>query len=95
MISNSDKARIKKLSARFGVTRVLLFGSSTEPGPGGRDIDLAVEGIRPQDFFRFYGELVFSLSKPVDLIDLAQRSKFSEIIRREGIPVYDAHQGQN
>ena len=93
MISKSDRVRIRSLAERFGVARVLLFGSSAEPGGEGRDIDLAVEGIRPEDFFRFYGELVFGLTKPVDLIDLSENGKFAELVRREGIPVYDAHQG--
>ena len=95
MICRSDRARIRSIAAQFGVARILLFGSSAEPGREGRDIDLAVEGIRPEDFFRFYGELVFGLTKPVDLIDLSEKSKFSELVRREGIPVYDAHQRQN
>ena len=95
MISALDRACIKAVAERFGVRRVLLFGSSCRPGAEGRDIDLAVEGIRPADFFRFYGELVFNLTKPVDLVDLAEDSKFTRLVRREGIPVYDVGQGQN
>ena len=95
MISTADRAQIRDLAAQFGVARVLLFGSSAEPGHEGRDIDLAVEGIRPEDFYRFYGELVFGLTKPVDLIDLSEKGKFTELVRREGIPIYDAHPGQN
>lgn len=58
----------------------------------GRDIDLAVEGLAPEEFFRFYGDLLFSLSKPVDLVDLSQDSKFTRLIRREGLPLYDVTQ---
>lgn len=93
MISTSDRAQIRTLAAQFGGSRVLLFGSSAEPEREGRDIDLAVEGIQPEDFFRFYGELVFGLTKPVDLIDLTAKGRFTELVRREGVPVYDAHQG--
>lgn len=88
MISPKDKSAILELAARYGATRVLLFGSSAGPDREGADIDLAVEGVAPEDFFAFYGELLFSLSKPVDLIDLSTDSKFSRLVRREGVPVY-------
>ena len=67
---------------------MLLFGSSADPDREAKDIDLAVEGVAPADFFAFYGELLFSLSKPVDLIDLSTDSKFVRLVRKEGIPVY-------
>jgi len=41
-----------------------------------------VEGIEQKDFFTFYGELLFALSKPVDVIDLSTKSRFVEIIQR-------------
>ena len=53
-----------------------------------RDIDIAVEGISARDFFRFYGELMFALSKPVDVVDLSGDSKFLDLVRREGVPLY-------
>jgi len=31
----------------------------------------------------------------VDLIDLTAKGKFAELVRREGIAVYDARQGQD
>jgi len=93
MISEADRAQIRSIAAQFGVARVLLFGSSAEPGYEGGDIDLAVEGIQPEDFYRFYGELVFGLTKPVDLVDLSEPGKFADVVRREGVSVYDAHPG--
>jgi len=47
-----------------------------------------VEGIEQKDFFTFYGELLFALSKPVDVIDLSTKTRFVKLIRREGIPLY-------
>ena len=52
------------------------------------DIDLAVEGIRPEIFFKFYGELLRSLSKPVDLVDLSRKSLFNRIIEERGVKIY-------
>jgi len=88
MISSDDKSAITELAARYGATRVLLFGSSADPDREGADIDLAVEGVAPEDFFAFYGELLFGLSKPVDLIDLSADSKFSRLVRREAALVH-------
>ena len=54
---------------------------------------MAWKALPPEDFFSFYGDLLFSVSKPVDLIDLSQDSKFTRIVRREGLPLYDVTQG--
>lgn len=89
MISKADQNAIRTICRKYGVRRVLLFGSSTDRTRESRDIDLAVEGIPPREFFRFYGELMFAVSKPVDLVDLSQQSKFHDLVKREGIPLYE------
>ena len=88
MISPKDKEAITRIAQGYKVTRLLVFGSSADPTREGRDIDLAAEGLPPGEFFRFYGDLLFSLSKPVDLVDLSRDDKFTRIVRREGIPLY-------
>ncbi|HEW79709.1 MAG TPA: nucleotidyltransferase domain-containing protein [Phycisphaerales bacterium] len=88
MISEKDKTTIIDTASRYKASLVLLFGSSADPKQQAQDIDLGVEGINPKDFFRFYGDLLFSLSRPVDVIDLSSKSKFTEIVRQEGIPLY-------
>jgi len=88
MISEDEKETIKTIARKHGARRVILFGSSAEPGPEARDIDIAVEGIPPRQFFIFYGELMFALSKPVDVVDLSERTRFTDIIRQEGVPIY-------
>ena len=88
MISEHEKQTIISLADRYRVKKILLFGSSAAPEKEGRDIDLAVDGIRARDFFRFYGDLLFGLKRPVDLIDLSSDSKFNNLIRQEGTPIY-------
>jgi predicted nucleotidyltransferase len=66
----------------------LLFGSSLDPTKESRDIDIAVDCIDPRKFFKFYGDLMLKLSKPVDLIDLSEASKFVALVKKEGIPIY-------
>ena len=88
MIAEQDKKAILLLARRYGVHKVLLFGSAAEGQKEARDIDLGVIGIEPRRFFKFYGDLMFSLSKPVDLIDLSKDTKFNALVKREGIPIY-------
>ncbi len=88
MISKQDKATIVDIARRYDVGGILLFGSSADPKMEVNDIDLAVEGIAPEKFFSFYGELLFNLSKPVDLIDLSSDTKFNRLVYREGIRLY-------
>ncbi|MCY2931943.1 MAG: nucleotidyltransferase domain-containing protein [Planctomycetota bacterium] len=89
MISSQDKFRILELARQFRATRVLLFGSSADPAKEGRDIDLAVEGVAPSRFFEFCGRLIVSLSKPVDVLDLGVKTRFADIVRREGVPLHE------
>ncbi len=88
MISQEDRNAIIRISKNYKMSRLLLFGSSASPDREGHDIDLAVEGIAPSDFFNFYGDLLFHVSKPVDLIDLSGESRFHKMIEAEGIPIY-------
>lgn len=88
MISRKDKSAIIRIGKKYQVGRILLFGSGAESVRRAADIDLAVEGIKPERFFNFYGELFRDLSKPVDLIDLSTKSKFTQLIRRDGIVLY-------
>ena len=85
MIKDADKKIIWDISKQYHVKKVLLFGSSTDPEKESRDIDIAVEGVSAKDFFKYYGDLIFSLSKPVDVIDLEGKSKFIPLILQDGI----------
>jgi len=88
MISESDKQTIVSISEKYKATRVLLFGSSLHKGPAAKDIDLGVEGVPDSVFFSYYGELICSLSKPVDVVDLSEKTRFTALIREEGLPIY-------
>jgi len=87
MISAVDRKHIVELARKYGAKKVLLFGSAATRTEA-RDIDLAVQGIPPSRFFRFYGELIYSLSKPVDVVDLDSDTPFAQMAAEEGIPVY-------
>ncbi len=88
MLKKSDHRKIQEVSRKYHIKKVLLFGSSLETDRESKDIDIAIEGIAPKDFFAYCGELLLILSKPVDVIDLSIESKFTALIKREGIPLY-------
>lgn len=88
MISENDKTKIQDIAKQYNVKKIILFGSSCDPSKESNDIDLAVEGIPHSQFFKFYSDLIFNLSKPVDIIDLTKNSRFNKIISTEGILLY-------
>ncbi len=87
MISEKEKAIIVHYAKKYNVSSIYLFGSSLNKNEY-NDIDLAVQGIKPELFFKFYGELLRNLTKSVDLIDLSEKSLFNQIIEEEAIKIY-------
>lgn len=62
-----------------GCTEVFIFGSVADGSATGEsDLDIAVRGINPADFFSIYGELLTRLSRPADLIDLDIQKNFGQ-----------------
>ena len=88
MISDDDKAIICELAEKYGVERIVLFGSSLDSSRQARDIDLGVRGVEPKQFFKLYGDLIFAVSKPVDLVDLSRKSSVSSHAIETGVPIY-------
>lgn len=62
--------KIVTISKKFGVKKILLFGSSLEDIESAHDIDIAVSGIDPKDFFKYYAKISMSVEDEVDIIDL-------------------------
>lgn len=88
MVSQTDIEIIKQLSSKYSVKKVVLFGSSLNSQRKGRDIDLAVEGVPPEDYYRYCGELMMALTKPVDIVDLSVPCKFVDMVLKEGVVLY-------
>ena len=68
-----------------GCSEVYLFGS-LESGAVREtsDIDIAVRGIKPEDFFFVYGDLIMLLQHHVDLIDLDVQGPFGRTLKETG-----------
>jgi len=88
MITEEEKQIIVKYAKKYNILYVILFGSSLSKDKEANDIDLAVKGIKPSLFFKFYAELFKNLSKPVDLIDLSIKSSFCEFVEETGVKIY-------
>lgn len=79
------------LADRYGVRRVVLFGSL----PAGRfrqgsDVDLAVDGLAPERFFRADAQLAWNASVPIDMKLFADCPlSLLERIDREGVVLHE------
>lgn len=88
MITKTEKEIILKCVNKYDISDLYLFGSSSEKNSSYNDIDLGVKGLKPNYFFKFYADLFKSLKKPVDLIDLSKKSRFTLLIEKEGLKIY-------
>lgn len=87
MLSDKERELIMACAHKYGATELYLFGSTIERDQY-RDIDLGVKGVPPTLFFKFYGELLRKLPRSVDVVDLSKRSRFAEMIEKEGVKLY-------
>jgi predicted nucleotidyltransferase len=88
MISQADRDTIIELARDYRASYVVLFGSSLDDTREANDIDLGVKGLDPRLFFRFLGDLLMRLSKPVDLVDLTRRDLFNQLVEKRGVRIY-------
>jgi len=87
VLSEKDRKIILHYARKYRAKRVILFGSSLHRSDP-HDIDIAVAGIDPAKFFKFYWDVFSRLSKPVDIINLDRKSAFSRLIEKEGLRIY-------
>lgn len=70
---------------KAGAREVYLFGSAaTDLLREDSDVDLAVSGLPPRQFFRAMGQASRILHRPVDLVDLDETNPFTEYLKKEG-----------
>ncbi len=77
---------LDKPAAGFGISEATIFGSITRQGRfrEDSDVDIAVEGIDAEAFFRAMSLLSSELDRPVDIVRLSE-CHFAERIRERGI----------
>lgn len=80
--------KIREVAKEFGVTKLILFGSSLESFDDANDIDLACDGLYDKRFFSFGVKLEEILMKRVDLIPIYPKDSFIEEIMKSGRIIY-------
>lgn len=88
MITEREKEIILRCAKKYNASSVFLFGSSIEKDTEVNDIDLGIKGVNPRLFFKFYAELFKHFSKPLDVVDLSQKSLFNDIVEKTGVKIY-------
>jgi predicted nucleotidyltransferase len=87
-MKETEKKILLDCAKKYGVKAMFLFGSSLDTKRKARDIDIGVTGVVPTLFFKLYGELIWRLPKPVDLVDISEPSLFNRLVLKEGIKIY-------
>lgn len=68
-----------------GADAVYLFGSMTEGDTHpDSDIDLAVSGLPPEQYFPVLGQALLISPRPLDLIDLDEDTEFTHYLKEKG-----------
>lgn len=89
-VLDNELAKIEEISKEFDVEKVFLFGSCLENVETANDIDIAVEGIKAKDFFKYYGRISIAINDEVDLVDLKDvREHFQKRILSKGRLIYE------
>jgi predicted nucleotidyltransferase len=81
----SDVEQAIEYLKSVGCSEIYLFGSlGSGESRADSDIDIAVRGIEPEQFFYIYGELMSRLKHRVDLVDLDLQKNFGRILVDSG-----------
>ena len=68
-----------------GCKEIFIFGSLvTGTYNEDSDVDIAIKGGLPENFFALLGKLLTTLGRPVDLINLDREDAFSQYLEKEG-----------
>ena len=70
----------------FGAEAIYLFGSFADgTARANSDIDMAVSGLAPHQFFQAMGQMLLVLPRPLDLIDLDEETPFTIYLKQKGM----------
>ncbi|MBI5305113.1 MAG: nucleotidyltransferase domain-containing protein [Chloroflexi bacterium] len=80
-----DIRRAINILKTSGCAEVFLFGSAARGNVRpDSDLDLAVRGCPPGQFFHILGQLLIELEHPVDLVNLDSSDAFANRLQEEG-----------
>ena len=85
-----ELAEIIDISTEFGAEKLILFGSCLDDVESAHDIDLAVSGVKPREFFKYYGKVSMTVDDEVDIVDLDDiREHLYKKILSKGRVIYE------
>ncbi len=79
-----------ELAKKYGINKLLLFGSALTDPENAKDLDLGIEGLEGMKFFEFGGILENLIKIPVDIVDLTFEDRFIRYIKKTGKFIYDS-----
>lgn len=87
-LPDSHKADIERAVEILKASKcdqIFLFGSLVSGHfDSDSDIDLAIRGCPPGEFFNLLGQLLLALDHRVDLVNLDSHDAFAQFLKREG-----------
>jgi len=89
-IEADDLEKSVEVLRGLGAKKVWLFGSALRTPENVGDIDLACEGLPDGVFYHAIGQLLDTIGKPVDLIDLSRDTLFNRYVRSKARLLYNA-----
>ena len=83
-----DVKKAVEILKKGGCREIYIFGSLTESRVHPiSDIDFAVKGCPPQEFYKLQGKLLVELNRSSDLIDLDSDTDLASFLEREAVLV--------
>ena len=84
IISQFEVEKIISLAKLYGVTRLILFGSTAKTHIEVRDIDLACDGVKGWKLYEFGAKLENELGVSIDIVPLNPPTHFTRYIQTKG-----------
>lgn len=77
---------LPQLAARYGFNRAYVFGSLVKRGRfrENSDVDIAIEGLNNENYFKFMTDLSAQIGREVDVIQL-EKHRLQEQIKESGM----------
>ena len=78
MIKPDQITKCIEVARRYGVKKLVLFGSAAEDPENARDIDLICEGVEGSDFFRMGAEMENETLTQIDIVPVPPLTHFAQ-----------------
>jgi predicted nucleotidyltransferase len=86
-----DIQKVESILLHYGATKIILYGSLARGDyKADSDIDVCVEGVPNEHYFRVVAECLMKVQRPVSVLDFqGVRGYFREKISQEGKILYE------